>query len=278
MLINIIFAVLSFAVTGIIYYFTGMYQHWGFYFLVIPILIVSYFIVLLLYMTFLYLFSLILKSTKAKTRPRKFYYGIIKETTYALLILARVKLKRYNTELIPKGKEKFLIITNHQSKFDPMVVFRTFKQSPIACITKPENLDIPIAGGWIKYAGFIPINRQNNFEAVKSISLASKYIKEGKATICVYPEGTRNFNGGVNDFHAGTFKIATKANCPIVICSTYNTKSIKTNFPKHRTRVEFKILKVLYPEDYKDMTTQDIAEYAHNLIETEILAKENANN
>ena len=41
---------------------------------------------------------------------------------------------------------------------------------------------------------------------------------------------------------------------------------IKKNFPYHRTVVDFTLLKVLYPEDYKDMTTIEIAEYARNLI------------
>ena len=275
MLINIIFFILSISTTGVIYYFTGMYQYWYLYFLLPPILIVSYFAILFVYMLILFLLALILKSIKAETKPRKFYYGIIKETTYALLILARVKVKRSNMNLAPK--EKSLIISNHQSNFDPMIVFSSFKTSPISCVTKPQNLDIPIAGGWVKYAGFIPINRESNFEAVKAINLASSFIKNDKASICIYPEGKRNFDGGLLDFHAGSFKIAVKAKAPIVICSTYNTKTIKNNFPWHKTIVEFKILKVLYPEEYEGMTTSEIADLAKKLIGDEIYAKENAN-
>lgn len=265
MIINIVVMLLSLGVTGIIYYYTGMYQTWGFYFLAPVMFVVSFFIILFLYMFILFIFSYILKASKAKLKPRKFFYGIIKETTIALMIMARVKIRKHNMKEAPK-KERFLIVSNHQSNFDPMLVFKCFRTYPISCITKPKNLDIPIAGGWIKYAGFIPINRENNYEAVKSITLASKFIKEDKASICIYPEGTRNFDGGLLDFHPGSFKIATKAQCPIAICCTENTKMIKKNFPYHRTVVDFSLLKVLYPEEYNKMTTIEIAEYARNLI------------
>ena len=79
----------------------------------------------------------------------------------------------------------------------------------------------------------------------------------------------------VHDYKPGCFKIAVKSNCPIVVSSIYGTENIHKNFPWKRTDVYFDIIDVIYPEQYKDMNTIEIAKKVENLVVQKI---ENYNN
>jgi 1-acyl-sn-glycerol-3-phosphate acyltransferase len=97
------------------------------------------------------------------------------------------------------GKEKlkgrkgpFVIINNHLSDFDQFVVISRFRGYPLICVSKPENFAIPVAGPWMAYAGYLAINREDAFEAVKTIKQAANIVSSGQASIGISPEGTRS--------------------------------------------------------------------------------------
>ncbi len=216
-------------------------------------------------MLFLAVVSWFLNRRDIPAKPNIFYYAIIRETAILGLFFTRCKIKKVNTNQEPK-KKRYLLVCNHQSNFDAIVAFKCLKEYPLICVTKPSNLSIPVAGKWMRYAGFIPISRDDIKQAAEAISTASKYIKEDRSSICIFPEGKRNFEDGVLDFHAGSFKIAYRSKCPIVISSLKNTKMIKKRFPFRRTKVRYSILKVLEYDEYKDKSTSEIASYAQQLI------------
>ena len=68
------------------------------------------------------------------------------------------------------------------------------------------------------------------------------------------------------EFHSGSFKIATKAKCPIVVCSLQNSFKVTKRFPFKHTNVYVDIIEVLNYSDYQDKTTQELSDYTHNLI------------
>ena len=260
-----IMIVLSAVVSVLIYLLTGQYKYDWYVAFFIPLYYVgAYFILICLYILFLSCTSLILNKRKARSKPNKFYYGIIRETAIIGLFFSRCKVKKVNTKLEPK--KKYLLICNHQSNYDPIIAFKCLRTNPLIMVTKPENMNILVAGQWIRYSGFIPIARDDIKEAANAISTATKYINEKKASICIYPEGRRNFDEGLLDFHPGSFKIAYRSKCPIVISSLKDSKEIKNNLPLKRTKVRFSILKVLEYEEYKEMNTTELANYARDLI------------
>ena len=267
----IVFSILGFTsiiLSGGIFYLTGLYDTWYFYFIPILILPIIYVLLFGLYIAALWFFSLFLSMKKEIKKPNSFYYFFIRQTCFGLLILFRARIHKTNLDLLPK--KRCLIITNHQSNFDPMIPVYYAKNHPLICVTKPENMNIPILGKFLHNAGFIPINRENNFEGIKAITKATSYIKDDLSSIYICPEGTRNKGEGLLEFHAGSFKIAYKAKCPIVITSLRNTRKIAKNFPFKRTHVYYDVLKVLEYEDYKDKSTQEISDYAKELILNQI--------
>ncbi|MBR3618109.1 MAG: 1-acyl-sn-glycerol-3-phosphate acyltransferase [Acholeplasmatales bacterium] len=260
---------LSIIASLLIYFLTGQYTTWYYAFFLLAYFAAAYIAIILLYMLFIAVLSWFMQRKDTPEEPNKFFYGIIRETAMFLLFMSRCKIKKVGTNLEPK--ERYLLVTNHQSNYDPIIVFKCLKNNPLVCVTKPEVMKKPVIGKWVRYSGFIPIERDDLVQAAGAINTAAKYIKNDKASICIYPEGKRNFESeDVLPFHPGSFKIAFRSKCPLVIASTKGTKNIKNNFPFKRTKVRFKILCVLNYDEYKDMSTSDLAQYARDIIDEDL--------
>ena len=229
---------------------------------IIPVFYVLYLVVLI----FLFIYSIVLKHSKAPDEPNKFYLWMLRQNDSLLMTVLRVKIVVRGEELFPKDR-RFLIVTNHRSNFDQMVMIKALKESPMIYISKPGNFKMPIAGPFIKAAGFIPINREDPKEGVKSILKAVDLIKEDKASIAISPEGTRNKTEEILlPFHPGSFQAAVKSECPLVIACLNGTAQIHKRAPWRRSTVYFTVLKTVYPEEYREMTTRDLANLSMNLI------------
>jgi 1-acyl-sn-glycerol-3-phosphate acyltransferase len=63
--------------------------------------------------------------------------------------------------------------------------------------------------------GYIPVDRSNPREGLKSLKRAALKVKQGKS-IVIFPEGTRTPDGEVKSFKTGGFILAIKSEQPIV--------------------------------------------------------------
>lgn len=264
MLLMTLLYLLSLGLTLFFFIFFEFYTEWYYYFLLIAFYIGSFLALCILYGILMVIMSFAIRLKKTTT-PNKFTSFVVKETSWFIYFFSRIRVKVYNQELEPKN-ERFMLISNHKSGFDPFLLYKSVKQLPYVMVTKPQNLEVPIFGAWIKYSGSIVMKKDADIDSVKSIVQAIKYIKDDIASVGIYPEGTRNFkNDGLLPFHPGSFKIAIKAKCPIVITLSKNTEIVKARFPR-RSKLELKYVKVLRYEEYKDMNTLELAEYCHKIM------------
>ena len=169
------------------------------------------------------------------------------------------------------GKEKlpdtpFLLVCNHRSLFDPLVILQELSDYNIAFVSKPSNLQIPMVGDIAYTAGFLAINRENDREALKTILQAADYLKRGICSMGIFPEGTRTRTGKLQDFHAGSFKIAQRANVPLVIACVRGTEKASRRLFLRPTKVYLDILETLPAQRVKAMSTRDLAEYSRSKI------------
>ena len=84
--------------------------------------------------------------------------------------------------------------------------------------------------------------------------------------MAIYPEGTRSKSDQLLPFHAGSFKIAQKANVPLVISSIRGSERIGKNVLRRPTDVYLDILEVIPAEKVKSMSTRELAEYSSRII------------
>ena len=163
-------------------------------------------------------------------------------------------------EKLPKNT-RFLLVGNHRSNFDPILTWQVFKEYDLAYISKPSLFRIPIFGRIIRRCCFMPIDRENPKNALKTVDRASNLIKANEVSVAVYPEGTRNKKSkDLLPFHNSIFKIAQKANAPIVIVGIDGAEQIRKKAPWKKSVVKMEVLDVLSVESVKTMRTCEIGE------------------
>ncbi len=228
-----------------------------FFLIILTIFILSLIAVLLIIVLLFVIISFTFKKEEYESIP-KFRKAIFNLGVEFIIDIVGVKVKYSGLDKLPKDK-KFLIVANHRGIFDAVLLCHTFRKEKFVAVSKPENFTLPIAGPWIKGMGHLAIDRENNRNALKTILKCIKYIEEDKYSIGICPEGTRNKTDGLLPFKSGCFKIASKANCPLVICTITNADKVFKNFPFKKTIMEFNIVDVIEYEELKDLSTHELA-------------------
>ena len=206
-----------------------------------------------------------IKKNKEYTTPSAFYNWAFVLWYRYMMITGRLKVHVTGYEKVPFGK-RFLLVSNHCSKFDNFIQCAVLKKTQIAYVSKPENFKIPIGGRFMRRGLYLSLQRGNTREEFKTIMKAIEYIKEDKVSIGIFPEGTRSKDGNLQEFKPGAFKIAEKTGCSVVVCSMKGTINIHKNWPWKKTPVYMDILEVIEPSVWETKNTVEVSQYAHDLI------------
>lgn len=131
----------------------------------------------------------------------------------SLLKIAGVKVDVKGLENIPNDKT-VLFIGNHQGNFDIPIYI---SQMPILIgfVAKIETEKIPLVRTWMRYMKCVFMDRSSIRKSSEAIVHGIKNLKAGYNMV-IFPEGTRSRGDKTGEFKAGSFKLATKAKCPII--------------------------------------------------------------
>lgn len=224
----------------------------------IPLYLGYYLASIALFHIALYIISLFVNKKKVYETRDKFHMGLFNAELSYLNTTSGAKVKVTGMEKLPN--EKFQMVYNHRSKFDPMLESDVFKKYNMIQVSKPSNFKTPLMGNFIRRCCYLEINREDPRKALVTVNKAAEFIKEGKFSVGIAPEGTRNYEPGtLLPFRPGCLKIGYKSECPIVVTTIKNAELIHKNFPFKKTNVEIHIIDVLYYKDYKDLTTRELA-------------------
>ncbi|OOM16757.1 lysophospholipid acyltransferase family protein [Clostridium saccharobutylicum] len=130
-----------------------------------------------------------------------------------ILKIAGAKVNIVGLENIPKN-QTVLFVSNHQSNFDIPLLMGAI-DIPKGFIAKKELEKWPIISTWMKYLNCIFMDRDNLRKSAQSIVEGINLLKGGYSMV-IFPEGTRSKGKPVEEFKAGSFKLATKSKCPII--------------------------------------------------------------
>lgn len=236
----------------------------GFSWWLVPIIAVGIFAILFILSLAVLLISFALIDTKSPPeRGSRYFRFMINSLLPTVLFLARVKVNAEGVEKVPENARLFFIC-NHQHDLDPVIFFYLFPTNKLSFIGKKEiYTEMPYIGKIMHKLNCLPIDRENNREAVKTIISAVKILKEEKASVALFPEGYTSRTSELLPFRNGAFKIAYKANVPIAVCVLNNTRSIPKNIFRRKTVVDFKVLDLLTPEQFSSMSTVELGDKLH---------------
>jgi 1-acyl-sn-glycerol-3-phosphate acyltransferase len=215
---------------------------------------------------FLWLMCQIVDQSKEQKHDSKFYRAMMRLYISAIKTATRLHIHTQGLEKTPKDG-RFLLVCNHTSLADPVILLHCFAKSQLAFISKRENASMFLVGNAMHKIMCQTINRENDREALKTIIKCINLIKEDEVSIAVFPEGYIHKDKKLHHFRSGVFKIAQKTGVPIVVCTLKNTPQFFTNLPKlKRTDVELHLLDVISPEQYAGMTTVALGNWVYQMM------------
>lgn len=147
--------------------------------------------------------------------------------------------------------QQFLIISNHQSILDILVISALFEEYPIRFILKKSlSKGFPYVSKVIRTQKHGAIDRKNPKQSIDEIKALAQRTKQHLYPIAVFPEGTRSRHGKVQEFKSAGVKTLLRKNpMPMVIVALHNGHLLPTLFsfrPFKRNRLFTKIIHV-YP-------------------------------
>ncbi|MCI5993095.1 MAG: 1-acyl-sn-glycerol-3-phosphate acyltransferase [Clostridiales bacterium] len=271
-----VYSVLSIISSFSILYFTGYLKTWHLLWRV-PLIAVGCFLALvLLFLLVVYSSTLFVDMRKKQDKPSSYFRFLLNQFSVVTLTFAGVHVHTSGLDKVPRGS-RFMLVCNHRFFIDPLIFYYAMPWADLAFIAKKEAFKIPIVSQVMHEVLCLPIDRDNDREALKTILKAIELLKQNKASIAVFPEGGTNRTGEMLlPFRNGAFKIAQKAQVPIVVCALTNSGAIKKNMFRRRTDVYLDVIDVLQPDDFCAEKTPEIGEQTRKIMASGISARQTA--
>ena len=150
-----------------------------------------------------------------------------------------------------------ILVSNHVTYFDPpwiaARVYRTLRY-----MAWDRLLEIPLAGGIMRWSGAFPVNLENpEFGAYRQ---ALKILEHGEA-LMIFPEGGRSRNGKPGRFKVGAARLALRTGAtivPVAICGGEKVWSKQMRFPRP-AKVRVYYLKPITRDQFPESADELIA-------------------
>jgi 1-acyl-sn-glycerol-3-phosphate acyltransferase len=120
-------------------------------------------------------------------------------------------------------KRAYVIISNHQSMADIVVLYQTKMQ--FKWVAKASLFKVPFIGwclGLIKHIRLL----RGDFGSIKAIYHQAIQWLRKDISVLFFPEGTRSSSGKMNEFQNGAFKLAIKEKKPILPICLIGTRDL----------------------------------------------------
>lgn len=171
---------------------------------------------------------------------------------------------------LEKGKS-YMLIANHTSMTDIMLMYAVVKDNPFVFVGKQELAKIPLFGFFYKRTSIL-VDRKDTKSKQEVFEQAQKRLKQG-LSICIFPEGgVPDSSILLDDFKDGAFRLAIDHQIPIVPITFYdNKKRFSYKFLSGSPgKMRVKIHKFISTEGKTQQDKKALKEQSRNVIYNEL--------
>jgi 1-acyl-sn-glycerol-3-phosphate acyltransferase len=197
-------------------------------------------------------------------------------------IMIRHVGKRGRISTVATGAENlpeeggYIMFSNHQGKWDALGIF-SVHEKPATFVMDDKRSKMFITKQFCQVLHASTLERDNLKQQVRVINEVAAEIKSGRRYL-LFPEGGYDHNyNTLSEFMPGSFKIAKKAQCPIVPVAIYDSyKAFEgKSFRPLITQVAF--LEPIPYEDIKNLNTHQIRDLVVEQIQQKLDSMESLN-
>lgn len=175
-----------------------------------------------------------------------------------------IHTKTYGKEKLPSDGG-YVMYANHQGKYDSLGIIGAHDR-PCTIMMDEQRSHLILADQFITLLKGARLDKTSMKTQLETILHVIAEVKEGRRYI-IFPEGGYYHNrNNVQEFLPGAFKCAMKAKSPIVpvaLIDSYKPFELNSLKPV-TTQVHF--LGPIYYEDYKELSSKEVAELVRNKI------------
>ena len=129
-----------------------------------------------------------------------------------LIVTALFRYQRRGRRNIP-AEGAFLIVANHESYLDPLLVGLAIDSQPVTPIARIALFKNPIFGAHLRMLGCVPIDESGG--DIVAIKEGIRQLRAGRI-VSLFPEGSRTLDGQMQPFKRGALLLIKRSTVPIL--------------------------------------------------------------
>lgn len=153
---------------------------------------------------------------------RRFFQHFVSKVIYGLQFKFIYKIEVEGKENIPKDCQ-FIVCGNHLSVLDPYILSYILPK-PVAFMAKKELFEKWIMKIFMDWQGAFPVNREKL--DISTIKTALE-VKNTNWVLGIFPQGTREQSGVIENIHKGFAGLARTTKCNILPVGIVGSENIK---------------------------------------------------
>lgn len=187
------------------------------------------------------------RRSGSRTIARRY---MLTQFTNSAFRLIKLRVNLEGAQYLPRNRS-VVVIFNHQSQADGLIIMRLFRDN-FAAIGKQEIAKNKLFANAYKFAGVIPIDRQNSQSAIEAMQPLVDVLKFERRVVAIAPEGTRSKTPVPGNFKKGAFHVAMQAGVSILPVVLHNSIEIqrKGQFEYLPGTVEVQVLPEIDTSDW----------------------------
>jgi 1-acyl-sn-glycerol-3-phosphate acyltransferase len=161
---------------------------------------------------------------------------------------------RVTGQFVRDPRRPYVAVSNHESYAD--IFLLSHLPWEMKWLAKQTIFNIPVMGWVMRMAGDVPLVRGNRESAVGALARCRDRLA-ARASVMIFPEGTRSATDELLPFKDGAFHLAVEAQVPLLPIAVAGTRDCmaKHSFRVNRARAA---CRVLAPVSTEGLTAADV--------------------
>ena len=212
-------------------------------------------------------------AQKSKDYPdeyvEEYNYGYVKYVIDVMKKTGKIETEVFGLENLPK-EGGYTMYPNHEGKWDVYGLMSVHKY-PCSFVMDIKKSNRIFIKQLVNVLNGKRLSKTDNRQAMTIINEVAKEVEAGRKYV-LFPEGDfdKDKKNNLWEFKAGCFKISLKSKTPIVPVVLYDSWKVYNSMSVGKVKSQVYYLTPIYYDEYKEMSTRQIADLVKNRIEEKI--------